>query len=99
MTNREILLATRAIVADGDPLPNREGCLEDGLCRTLHGVKWHSYEAVKYLDALEQHPAYKLLLAEAQKRQPWFFNRLWSFNDNVTKPERLALIDAVIDSL
>lgn len=98
MTNREILLATRAIVADGDPQPNQEGCLEDGLRRTLHGVKWHSYEAVKYLDDLEQHPAYKLLMAEVNKRRPWF-GRLWSFNDNATKPERLALIDAVIDSL
>lgn len=99
MTNREVLLATRAIVADGEPERNRSGCLEDGLCRTVYGISWFARHDSDILAELKSHPAYKLLLVEAQKRMPGLGPWLWGYNDHVTKAERLALIDTVIDSL
>lgn len=99
MTNRETLLAVRAIVADGEDRGNGAGCLEDGLCRTLFGMKWHSFDLpAGTFDRLRAHPAYRLLLKEARKR--WGpLSYLWVYNDNVSKTKRLALIDRVIDSL
>lgn len=110
MTNREILLAVRAIVTDAHPDGARPGCLEDGACRVMFGKAWSTRfaEALKIASvssdeyrALKASPVYKMLLKEANKtvHNRSFYCNLFIWNDEHNKDQRLALIDAVIDQL
>lgn len=97
----EVLTKVRAIVEASEDLPNCDGCLEDALCQVLYQRSWWGRKNPDGAEVAERvilEPEYRLLLGEA-RRTYLYVNSLYSYNDNVRKVERLALIDRTLDSL